>query len=182
MNGYAFGVATGKVKTLAEFATECLPFVGMHPDVFVSVQELQQALDEVNQELGDWEIAPKENLEYLYRIEYLRDVEIWSIHQADRAEQTARLNEMLAKVNSFIPPKESYRKLKNFMQEILVLGLDACKPLPKPKQKKPAEWRDAKIADLQRKKAELVSTIAKETELEANQTEWLNDLLVVIEK
>jgi len=188
--GYTAPLYDGENLTFKEFALRCSRAMGaaiMQRDDPLDSEIALRTVDDyfkanIDKALADLSTAEKRTPEEWARIqkEELAKEDANAKRHAERKEKTRQAYmEMLARVKAWVPPTSEHQGLKKFMTEQLEESIrwDCGEWSPDvPERLSTAEYRDRKIAALQRTLRIRRESLAKEEALVASQNKWVTAL------
>jgi len=189
--GYTADVQSGKVTTLTEYAMQCARAFGatimMRDDPadkpIPARFEPQTAyndegLAEAQKQLAELEALTDSECADRAEDDYQKSLVVYHERVARRAEQKARYEAMIAKVNAWEAPR-THAEMKSFMLSQLRQSVDFdCNGEwdREPKREAPVAWRARKISDAAKNISYHAEARKKEIERTEDRNKWLDDL------
>lgn len=185
--GYAACVEDGTVTEFPDFAMRCArafgaliemrgdPLDAPIPEKVKSDSYYAGRLADERRRLSQLQAMSAADISAAYEDDFLKDTQMRKQWGRERAEQDARYDAMLAKVNAWTPPTTEHVELKKFMAEQIRISRSDWE-ITMPVREDPALWHEEKIAACSRSIEDCKEEVRKEVERSSERNEWVRRL------
>lgn len=188
--GYTHAVQSGEITEFKDFALQCArafgalimmrddPLNAPIPDEFTPDDYHIKKIDEAKAEIARLQAMTVDQRDVAWRSDYQQQRERHERWEAERREQRARYDAMLAKVEAWEPPTPDHIEMKAFMRQQLTesIKFDCGHDREAPVQKSREQWFAEALAEAQRSVDYHTREHEKEVERAANRTAWIRAL------
>lgn len=187
--GYTVDVQSGKVTEFRDFALQCArafgalvtmrdgPVDAPIPERFAPSDYHTKAIALAKADLADVGTWTPDRADFEAMRTYEREHQAWERREAEKGQQRARYEAMLAKVNAWTPPTPDHAGLKEFMAKQLSDSIPwDCAESKPPEILRGAIYREKRLAEARRDLDYHIREDAKEQARAAERTEWIRAL------